>query len=86
MTLRSLRGFRRELDVRDGLVSAAVAAGLAVSVPLAFADDVDGGHCTYGDFSVNVAPSCDTDNAEYSSEGARLIEISWTPPGQLSPT
>ena len=41
---------------------AGAAAGLAASVPFAFADDVDGGHCSYGDFSVNVAPSCDTDN------------------------
>jgi hypothetical protein len=45
-----------------GIVLVGIAAGLVVSAPLAFADDGDanGGHCSYGDFSVNVMPSCDT--------------------------
>jgi hypothetical protein len=39
----------------------AVVAGLVVAAPFVFAsDETDGGHCEYGDFSVNVKPSCDT--------------------------
>jgi hypothetical protein len=45
-----------------GTVVVGVMAGLAVSAPLAFADEAHGGHCSYGDFSVNVMPSCNTDN------------------------
>jgi hypothetical protein len=45
-----------------GTVVVGVMAGLAVSAPFAFADDAHGGHCSYGDFSVNVMPSCNTDN------------------------
>jgi hypothetical protein len=39
-----------------------VTARLVVAAPFAFADDADGGHCSYGVFSVNVSPSCDTSN------------------------
>jgi hypothetical protein len=45
-----------------GTVLVGVTAGLVVAAPFALADDADGGHCSYGDFSVNVSPSCDTNN------------------------
>jgi hypothetical protein len=56
---------RRKLVVTVG----GVAAGLIVAAPFAVADDVEGGHCEYGDFSVNVEPSCDTD----SNSGSELL-------------
>jgi hypothetical protein len=44
------------------LVGATAVAGLVVAAPSAFGDEDEahGGQCGYGDFSVNVQPSCDT--------------------------
>jgi len=40
-----------------------VAVALAVSATVASAgEEVEGGDCYYGDFSVNIMPSCDTTN------------------------
>jgi hypothetical protein len=47
------------------------AAGLVVAAPFAMADETEGGHCEYGDFSVNVEPSCDTN--EGGAELTRLL-------------
>jgi hypothetical protein len=60
MNLRSTQG--GPVGWKLGTVLVGVTAGLVVAAPFAFADDADGGHCSYGDFSVNVAPSCDTSN------------------------
>lgn len=47
-----------------GTVLVGIAVGSVVAAPFAFADDADGGHCSYGDFSVNIAPSCDTNSGD----------------------
>jgi hypothetical protein len=50
--------------VLGGIVAASV-----VATGVALADDeVHGGHCEYGDFSVNLQPSCDTNNSDGSDE------------------
>jgi hypothetical protein len=50
------------VDWKLGTVVVGVMAALVASASFAFADGADGGHCSYGNFSVNVMPSCNSDN------------------------
>lgn len=43
------------------LIGVAVALGVSATVAAA-GEEVEGGDCYYGDFSINIAPSCDTTN------------------------
>lgn len=55
-----------------------VAAGLALSAGVAYADDdtdVEGGRCEYGDASINIMPSCDTSNSDSGELSRELKEL-----------
>ncbi|MGQ0479998.1 MAG: hypothetical protein ACT4O0_03060 [Pseudonocardia sp.] len=58
------------------MVLVSAVAGLALGAPLAFAHDeseANGGHCEYGDFSINIENDCDTSNNGGQLEEARPI-------------
>jgi hypothetical protein len=70
------------MRLKIAAVVGGAAAALVVAAPFAMADDVDGGHCEYGDFSVNVEPSCDTSSSD-AAEDEQLEQNSGSFDGAL---